>query len=330
MKARTFGNTGVDVSEVGLGTWQLGGGDWGPIDDATSLQTLEAATEAGVTFFDTADIYGGGDSERRIGKFLAKRSDRDRLLIATKFGRASDPGGAANLEYDVMKRHMAGSCKRLGVEQLWLVQGHCLDHDALRSGAVFENLRRLQSEGLIAHFGMSVQSVDEALTCLEQDGLTSLQVIFNVFRQKLIAELFERAQQKNVALIVRLPLASGLLSGKFTRDSRFADTDHRNYNRDGAAFNVGETFAGVPFEAALQLVEELRDEVPSGVSMAAWALRYCLDFPAVTTVIPGARSAEQARGNAGASELEPLSSSAHARLRQFYEQRVVRHIRGAY
>jgi aryl-alcohol dehydrogenase-like predicted oxidoreductase len=320
----------MSVSEVGLGTWQLGGGDWGPIDDDTALDTLHAAADSGVTLFDTADIYGGGESERRLGVFLAQRADRRQFLVATKFGRAGEPGGAANLQYDVMKRHMAGSCKRLGVEQLWLVQGHCLATEALESGEVFDNLRRLQGEGLIAHWGMSVESVEQAQLCLQQQGLTSLQVIFNVFRQKLIGELFELAKQKQVALIVRLPLASGLLGGKLTRSSRFSPSDHRSYNKDGAVFNAGETFAGLPFEAGLDLVEALRPEVPVGTPMAVWALRYCLDFDAVTSVIPGARNAEQARGNAAASVAEPLSAESHARLQQLYSARVAELIRGSY
>lgn len=330
MKTRSFGNTGAPVSEVGLGTWQLGGGDWGDVAEEQAQATLHAAADAGVTFFDTADIYGGGESERRIGRFLRTRVDRDSLRVATKFGRASDPGGEANVSYEAMRRHAEESIERLGISKLWLTQGHCLSDDVLRRRVVFENLQRLKREGLIEHYGMSVESVGQARLCLEIDGLSSLQVIFNVFRQKLIDELFEQARQRGVALIVRLPLASGLLGGKLSKGHAFAATDHRNYNRDGQAFNVGETFAGVPFDTGVELVEQLRSQVPQGWTMAQWALRYCLDFPAVTTVIPGARNAEQVNANVGASERPSLSAESHAWLRAFYARSVAPHVRGVY
>lgn len=336
MKTRSFGTTGVVVSEVGLGTWQLGGGDWGEVQEEQAQATLHAAADAGVTLFDTADIYGGGESERRIGRFLRARDDRDELRVATKFGRASEPGGAANLGYEAMRKHAEGSLSRLGVSKLWLTQGHCLDDEVLRRGTVFDNLRRLKRDGLVEHFGMSVESVAQAKLCLEVDDLSSLQVIFNVFRQKLVDELFDDAQRRGVALIVRLPLASGLLGGKLTRDHAFAASDHRVYNRDGHAFNVGETFAGVPFETGLELVEQLRPRAEQdcaaagGGTMAQWALRYCLDFPAVTTVIPGARNVSQVNANVRASELPRLSDQSHAWLREFYATNVAANIRGVY
>ncbi len=330
MKTRRFSNTGADVSEVGLGTWQLGGGDWGEISEEQALSTLNAAADAGVTLFDTADIYGGGESERRLGRFLAARGDDKQLRIATKLGRDADPGGALNVSYDAMRRHAEGSLSRLGVNRLWLLQGHCLAPELLQQGDVFDNLRRLQQDGLIENFGMSVESVAEAQLCLKVDGLSSLQVIFNVFRQKLVVDLFGEAKRRGVALIVRLPLASGLLGGKMSNEREFAASDHRNYNRDGQAFNVGETFAGLPFDAALELVEELRSRVPEGWTMAQWALRYCLDFDAVTTVIPGARNPEQVAANVCASELPPLSTAEHEWLAKFYADRVASLIRGSY
>jgi aryl-alcohol dehydrogenase-like predicted oxidoreductase len=330
MKSRAFSTTNKAVSEVGLGCWQLGSSDWGQISEAVARETLEAAAEAGVSFFDTADIYGGGLSEQRLGAFLASYSRRDELLVATKFGRSSDPGGAANLTYDSMCRHAEGSLKRLGVPKLWLTQGHCLPGTVLRDGQVFEHLRRMQQAGLIEHFGMSVETVEEAKVCLQVEGLSSLQVIFNVFRQKLVTELFDAARERSVALIVRLPLASGLLSGKMSRERKFESHDHRNYNRDGQAFNVGETFAGVPFEKGLELVSELSNWVPEGWSLGDFALRYCLDFPAVTTVIPGATNKAQALNNARASELPGLGSHVHEQLRRFYAERVASHVRGAY
>ncbi len=330
VKTRRFSNTETNVSEVGLGTWQLGDGDWGAVTEDQALATLHAAADAGVTLFDTADVYGGGESERRIGEFLASRAERNNLKVATKFGRGAEPGGLKNVSFEVMKRHAEASRERLGVKKLWLLQGHCLTGEILQEGVVFDNLRRLQQEGVIKNFGMSVESVEEALLCLRIDGISSLQVIFNVFRQKLIKELFDDAKRRDVALIVRLPLASGLFSGKMKRETVFAARDHRNYNRDGQAFNVGETFAGLPFEAAVELVEELRDQVPEGYTMAQWALRYCLDFDAVTSVIPGARNEEQARANVTASELAPLSPEQHAWLAKFYTERVAGLIRGSY
>jgi aryl-alcohol dehydrogenase-like predicted oxidoreductase len=330
MQKRTFSNTGAAVSEIGLGTWQLGSSDWGAVTEQQARETLSAAADAGVTFFDTADIYGGGESERRVGRFLAGRADAETLYVATKFGRDPEPGGLGNTEYAAMRRHAEGSIERLGVSRLWLTQGHCLSDEALKQGKVFGNLRRLQRDGLIEHFGMSVESVEQGLLCLDQDGLSSLQVIFNVFRQKLIDELFEKASARGVALIVRLPLASGLLAGKMTASHVFGESDHRSYNRDGQAFNAGETFAGVPFERGLELVEMLRERVPKGRKMAEWALRYCLDFPAVTTVIPGARNPGQVSQNVTASRMEPLSGNEHSALRQFYREHVHSLIRGVY
>lgn len=328
MKTREFAATGVEISEVGLGTWQLGA-DWGDVSDEQAQRTLEAAYEAGVNFFDTADVYGGGESERRIGRFLAGARPEG-VRVATKFGRSGDPGGDANLSYEVMNKHCRGSIERLGVERVWLMQGHCLPRAAMERGEVFESLRRMKQEGLIEHFGMSVETVDDAKLCLQVEGLESLQVIFNVFRQKLIDEVFDEARKRRVSLIVRLPLASGVLAGKMSRGQQFADDDHRSYNRDGQAFNVGETFAGLPFAKAVELADALKAHVPPKWTMAQWALRYCLDFPAVTTVIAGARSAQQARDNAAAAACSPLSEQQHAELRGFYAERVHEHIRGDY
>jgi aryl-alcohol dehydrogenase-like predicted oxidoreductase len=328
MKTREFGATGVRVSEVGLGTWQLGG-DWGEVDDAMAQATLASAVEAGVTFFDTADVYGAGRSEQRIGRFLRKAGN-DLVRVATKFGRGGDPGGEANFTYDVMRTHCERSIERLGVERLWLTQGHCLPRAIIERGEIFDHMRRLQQDGLIEHFGMSVESIEEAKSCLRVDGLASLQVIFNVFRQRLVDELFDEADRNEVALIVRLPLASGVLAGKMTLDRKFTSDDHRNYNRDGQAFNVGETFAGLTFGTAIELAESLQPMVPAGWTMAQWALRYCLDFPAVTTVIAGARSPQQVRDNVEASARPELSASQHAELARFYRERVHAHIRGAY
>jgi len=330
MKQRPFADHGP-VSEIGLGCWQLGGSDWGDVSDEDALATLRASAEAGVTFLDTADVYGRGRSETLIGRFLkGTRPGSGGPFIATKLGRFPEPGGSENYSLAAMRAHTESSLKRLGVEALDLTQLHCIPNDELRRGEVFDHLRTLRREGKIRAWGASVESMDEALLCLAQDGLASLQIIFNIFRQKPIDTLFAAAQAKNVALIVRLPLASGLLAGKFRPDTRFAPSDHRAYNRDGAAFNVGETFAGLPFETGVALADKLKPLAPEGRSLAEMALRWCLDFDAVSVVIPGAKNPEQARQNARAADLPPLPADLHARLRDFYEREVAGHIRGPY
>lgn len=333
MKQRSFGSTGRTVSEIGLGTWQLGS-QWGPVDDASAREVLAAAVDSGVTFFDTADVYGPEVSEERIGRFL-KDTGRlgdvgDSLFVATKLGRFPEPGWPDNFSLASFRQHTEASLRRLGVEALDLTQTHCLPEERMREGEMFEWLRTLQQEGKIRHFGASVETMDEALLCLQQEGLASLQIIFNIFRQKPITTLFERAQEKGVALIVRLPLASGLLSGKLTADSTFAADDHRNFNRDGDHFNVGETFAGLPLAKGVELVEQLREQLPTGMTLAQLAMRWILDFPAVSVVIPGARRASQVVENGTASELPPLGDARHRALADFYTNEVADHIRGRY
>ncbi len=218
----------------------------------------------------------------------------------------------------------------MGVEAVDLTQLHCLPIEELRSGEIFEWLRELKVEGKIRDFGASVESMEEALVCLEQEGLASLQIIFNIFRRKPITDLFDRARARDVAIIVRLPLSSGLLAGRMSRETVFPETDHRAFNRDGASFNVGETFSGVPYEVGLDAVEEIRGILPEGMTMAQFALRWCLDFPAVTVVIPGAKRPQQAAANATASDIAPLSKEIHAYLRELYDARLAGAIRGAY
>lgn len=330
MKTRRFGPAGREVSEIGIGTWQLGGAEWGDVPEQQALATLAAAADAGVTFIDTADIYGLGRSESLIGRFLKDRPDRERFFVATKLGLNPVPGGLKNFAREVVFKHTEDSLRRLGVEALDLTQTHCIPIDVMRQGDIWEHLRELTRQGKIKAFGASVESMDEALVCLEQEGMASLQIIFNVFRQKPIDVLFEKAKQRGVALIVRLPLASGLLAGKFTAQSTFPETDHRNFNRDGQAFNVGETFAGLPLAKGVELADRLKPLVPESMTMAQWALRWCLDFDAVTTVIPGAKHPEQARDNAAASEFARLPAELHDRLSEFYESEVAGHIRGPY
>jgi len=327
MNARTFGKTGVRVSEMSLGCWQLGGTDWGNVEDKTALDILSTAVEAGVDFFDTADVYGNGRSETLIGRFLKER--KPKLFVATKLGRTSSLYPDKYTEAGVRAATEA-SLKRLGVSALDLTQLHCIPPAELKRGDVFEWLRKLQREGKIRHFGASVESMDEALVCLEQPGLVSLQIIFNVFRQKPIHTLFPKSKEKGVAIIVRLPLASGLLSGKLTKQSRFPQNDHRNYNRDGQFFNVGETFAGLPYEKGVELADAVKPMVPGGLTMAQMAQRWILDYDAVSTVIPGASRPEQAKANAEVSALPQLDPKLHDALQQFYTREVAPHIRGPY
>jgi aryl-alcohol dehydrogenase-like predicted oxidoreductase len=329
MNTRIFGKTGRVVGEVGLGTWQIGG-NWGEVTDETGLAVLRAAYEGGTTFFDTADVYGDGRSESLIGKFIKETKARDRLFIATKLGRRGDPGWPQNFTREIVRRHTEDSLRRLGVDTLDLTQCHCIPPDVLMRGEVFGWLAELKREGKIRAYGASVEAMDEALWCCRQPECASLQIIFSIFRQKPIHVLFDAARASGVALIVRLPLASGLLSGRMTQATRFPTDDHRNFNRDGAAFNVGETFAGLPFTRGVELADALKSQVPSGLTLAEMALRWCLDFEAVSVIIPGAKNPEQARANIRAGSLAPLGTTKHVQLAAFYERQVAAHIRGPY
>lgn len=326
MKYRPLGQTGIRVSEIGLGCWQFGG-DFGPVDNEEAEATMEAAIQVGINFFDTANVYGSGQSESWIGTYLSKT--RDTVFVATKYGRGPGvyPDGYTLAG---MRQQTLDAIERLRVDQIDLLQLHCVPTEVLRKGEIFDWLRTLQQEGLITHFGASVESVEEGLICLEQTGLASLQVIFNLFRQKPAQDLFPEALKKSVGIIVRLPLASGLLSGKFTAQTQFSENDHRNYNRDGQCFNVGETFAGLPFEKGVALVENLREFLPEGFSMVDLALRWILDHQAVTTVIAGARRVEQVIANTRASRIPKLSPELHQQLAQYYQAQVQQHIRGPY
>ncbi len=327
MKNRPLGDTGRMVSEIGLGTWQLGAG-WGNVTDAIALETLRTAYDAGVTFFDTADVYGDGRSESLIGKFLRETpAAREKVFVATKLGRREWPHGFTR---EHVRRFTEDSLRRLGVDALDLTQLHCIPTAVLKRGEMLGFLEELKKEGKLKAYGASVESMDEALFCIGHGGVSTLQIIFNIFRQKPIHALFNAALARKVGIIVRLPLASGLLSGKMTKQTSFAENDHRLFNRDGQHFNVGETFAGLPYELGVELSDELKLMVPEGVSMAAWALRWCLDFDAVSTVIPGARNPQQALSNVAATTLPPLGADVHEKLAAFYQRSVTAHIRGPY
>ena len=327
MIKRFFRALNREVSEVGLGCWQLGGSDWGNLDESDAFAVLQTAVDCGVNFFDTADVYGGGRSEELIGRFLASR--KNDLTVATKLGRMP-PGGNGEMTRESVRAHTEASLRRLGVDCIDLTQLHCIPTKALASGEVFDWMRELRVEGKIRSFGASVESDEEALIAIAHEGIASLQIIFNIFRQKPIETLFDTAQKRGISIIVRLPLASGLLSGKYRSDTTFSPSDHRTYNRNGDAFNVGETFAGIPFETGIELVKTLQSIVPSGTSLAPFALRWILDYPAVTVIIPGARNPDQVRNNASATSVHPIDSTMHQAISDFYRDKVQSVIRGPY
>ena len=327
MKYRNFKDT--PIAEVGLGTWQLGSADWGVIDEDKAFEILDAYTNAGGNFIDTADVYGMGTSERIIGRYL-KQTNKE-LFVATKLGRRHDApnGWPQNFTYDAIRRHVEDSLTHLGLSQLFLEQLHCIPTEELKKGDVFDHLRRLQQEGLIKHFGVSVETAEEAKICLEHNDVASLQIIFNLFRQHLAADFFDKAQQQGTALIARVPLASGLLTGKLTAQTVFNESDHRNYNANGDAFNVGETFSGIAYNKGVALADGLKSILPRG-DMAQQSIKWILQHPAITTVIPGASKVAQAEGNVAASGLEDLDGATMQALQQFYNKNIKPEIRGVY
>ena len=320
---------GTKVSEIGLGTWQLGSSDWGVVDNKEAFSILKAFTDNGGNFIDTADVYGMGISEKVIGRF--KKTVNEQLYVATKLGRRSDKGfgGTKNFTYDGMKQQVESSLENLDVPQLFLEQLHCIPTEELRKGDVFKHLQKLQKENYIAHWGVSVETSEEALICLEQEGLASIQIIFNLFRQHVADEVFAKAKDRDVALIVRVPLASGLLTGKFDENTTFAQKDHRSFNANGDAFNAGETFSGIEFSKGIELSREIATLLPDD-KMAQWAIRWILDHPEVTTVIPGATKVAQVESNVAASGLMPLPEETHRKLRTLYNEKIKPIIRGHY
>ncbi|WP_375484631.1 aldo/keto reductase [uncultured Jatrophihabitans sp.] len=316
MHKRTLGRTGREVSVVGLGTWQLGG-DWGEVDDARSVEILTAALESGVTLFDTADVYGDGRSEQTIGRFLREHPDAD-VFVATKMGRRVDqvPG---NYVLDNFRQWTDRSRTNLGVDTLDLVQLHCPPTAVFADDAVFDALDTLVAEGRIAHYGVSVETVDQALTAIARPHVASVQIILNAFRQKPLERVLPAAAEAGVGILARVPLASGLLSGRFTHDTQFAASDHRAFNRHGEAFDVGETFAGVDYDTGVDAAArfaELTDD-PTGL-----ALRWIIDQPGVTSVIPGASRPDQARRNAAAGDAGPVDAATATAVDELYASRI--------
>jgi len=320
MKYRTLGKTDWQVSEIGLGTWALGDAGWGEVGADNSKEVLRTAVEEGVNFFDTADVYGDGTSERRIARFLP--DSEDRFYVATKCGRGLDPHVAQGYNRENLRRFVQRSRENLGVEKLDLVQLHCPPTEVYYKPEVFESLEEFVDQGLIEYYGVSVEKVEEGLKAIEYPGLASVQIIFNMFRQRPKELFFKQCQEKDVGVIVRVPLASGLLTGKFTKESEFPEDDHRNFNREGEAFDVGETFAGVDFEKGLEAVEALGQLKPEGFTHAQFALKWILSHEAVGTVIPGAKSREQVLDNTEASDLPDLDEETMEGVEEVYRKYV--------
>jgi aryl-alcohol dehydrogenase-like predicted oxidoreductase len=315
MEKRTLGRTGRDVGVVGLGAWQLGA-DWGDVDEGDALAVLNSAVDGGVTFIDTADVYGDGRSERLVGRLL---EDRDGLTVATKMGRRVEQVPSA-YNLDAFRAWNDRSRQNLGVDTIDLVQLHCPPTEVYSTDAVFDALDTMVEEKRIAAYGVSVETCAEALTAIARPNVASVQIILNAFRLKPLDEVLPAAREAGVGIIARVPLASGLLSGKYDENTTFGEDDHRNYNRQGEAFDVGETFSGVDFKTGLEAVKRLMPLVPEGATMAQFALRWIIDQPGVSVVIPGARNPGQVAGNVGAAELAPLSQEQLSAVRAVYDE----------
>ncbi|MFD0693762.1 aldo/keto reductase [Paenibacillus sp. GCM10027628] len=327
MKYRPLGSTGLHVSEISFGTWAIGG-SWGNVNDSDSLQGLHRAMEEGVNFFDTADVYGNGHSEELLAKATAGREDE--IHIATKFCRSADIHDPATYSEQAVRKFCEGSLKRLQREAIDLYQIHCPPLEILKQGVVFEVLDKLQAEGKIRHYGVSVETVEEGLFCLEQPNVRALQVILNLFRQKPLEALLPAAHAQGVGILARLPLASGLLTGKFKEQTQFEADDHRRFNENGEHFNVGETFAGLGFAKGLELSRQLAWIAEGRESMTRASLRWLLDQEAVSCVIPGFKNTAQVLDNLQAASVASFSEDELRKLRGWYQSDVHAHIRGAY
>ena len=301
MQKRKFGKIGWDISEISLGCWAMGA-DWGDVSEENAKNILKTSFENGVNFFDTADVYGDGRSEKFVGEFINSTSER--IYVATKAGRRINPHEAQGYyDKDLMESYVDRSLKNLSVETIDLLQMHCPPTEVYSHDSTYEMLDYLVTKGKIQHYGFSVQTVEEAIACIQRPHTKSVQIIFNMLRLKPSEEFFQMAKDKNIAIIVRVPLASGLLTGKMNSNSSFPENDHRNYNIKGDAFDVGETFSGVDFTKALEVVEELKSIIPEGVSLSQLALKWILMHDAVSVVIPGAKNSNQVLSNISASSL---------------------------
>ncbi len=320
MEYRALGRTGWNASEMGFGAWGIGGDAWGSTDDKEAIAALHRAIELGVNFIDTADVYGDGHSEQLIAQ--VRKSHSERIFIATKAGRRLNPHVAAGYNRENLTSFVERSLRNLQMEALDLLQLHCPPTEVYDNAEVFAILDDLIRQGKIRNYGVSVEKVEEALKAIRYPNVQSVQIIFNMFRLKPAEKFFAAARERQVGIIVRVPLASGMLTGKFKRDTQFAANDHRNFNRHGESFDQGETFSGVDYETGLQAVEELRTLVPQGATMAQFALRWILMFPEVSTVIAGAKNPQQAEDNTRAAELPPLSEETMQRVREIYDKSI--------
>ncbi|SNR49707.1 aldo/keto reductase [Hymenobacter mucosus] len=320
MQYRKLGKTGFNISEISLGTWQVGG-KWGdPFSHETADSILNAAVDSGINFIDTADVYGDGESEKAVGRLVRSRSER--VYVATKCGRQLQPHTNEAYQPDVLRKFVEASLRNMQLETLDLIQLHCPPTEVFYRPEIFELFDRLKEEGKILNLGVSVEKVEEGLKALTFSNVTTIQLIFNMFRQRPTELLFQEAQRHDVGLIVRVPLASGLLTGKFSPQTTFSPEDHRQFNRDGAAFDKGETFSGVDYETGLAAVEELKKVFPDQPNLAPIALRWVLMFDEVSCVIPGASKPSQLESNLHAAELPALTTEQLQAVRTIYEQRI--------
>ncbi len=316
MKYRKLGKTNVDVSEISLGCWQLGG-KWGdPYDDELAFETLKTATNLDITCFDTADVYQGGMSENAIGRYI--KTVKDKPFVITKVGRKSNPHVAEAYNEDTLRKYVDDSRDNMNVDSLDMVLLHCPPTDVYYMPEVFKLMDTLKEEGKIKHYGVSVERIEEGLKAMQYDGVEAIEIIFNMFRLRPQELFFEQAKKHNVGVIVRVPLASGLLSGKFDKNTTFKKDDHRNFNRNGEAFDKGETFSGVEFETGLKAVDKLKEAFPN-YNLPQLALRYILMFDAVSTVIPGASKTKHVKSNVQAVDLDPLTDDEMAKIQSVYD-----------
>jgi aryl-alcohol dehydrogenase-like predicted oxidoreductase len=320
LEYRDLGQTGMRISEISLGTWAFGS-DWGIVGEHDAYATLNRAVDLGVNFIDTADVYGDGRSEKLIGRLLKERP-HDEILVASKAGRRLDPHTPEGYDYHNLSAFVERSLNNLGVEALDLLQLHCPPTEVYRQDSTFEALDRLQEAGKVRNYGVSVEKVEEARMAIDYPNVKTVQIIFNIFRQKPAEEFFPLAEERNVGILARVPLASGLLSGKMRADRVFSEDDHRNFNREGQAFDKGETFSGVDFETGLHAAEELKELVPEGHTLAQFALRWILMHPAVSCTIPGGKNPAQVEDNVAAAEMPPLSDEVMQRAREIYDVHV--------
>jgi aryl-alcohol dehydrogenase-like predicted oxidoreductase len=331
MKYKILGKTNYTISELGFGAWAIGG-SWGEVNDYESLAALEKAIELGVNFIDTADVYGDGQSEKLVSKLV--NSKKEKIFVATKFGRRSDPHTIESYNEKNLENYLDQSLENLGVDTIDLIQLHCPPTEVYYRPEVFAAMEKFRQKGKIRNYGVSVEKVEEGIKALEYPGVASVQIIFNIFRQRPREKFFELAEQNNVGIIARVPLASGLLTGKFSKDSEFSEDDHRNFNREGEAFDRGETFAGIPFETGVEVsreVEGIRKEYTSRhdleLTNAQFALKWILDHPQISCTIPGCKTPDQAQENFSANDDGyPIDLEAENQLKKLYQEKVKKHV----